>query len=129
MARLTELGFNTATPIAYGSNEHFFLPHSAVLITLPVPGVPLDKIWQDESISIERRRECVKLASDTLKKLQSMGCDWGKDCKPEHFFISQDNQVHLIDVERMHFRLVSPEECAKQFERFNSLLDKALKKS
>ena len=124
MERLSGLGFHTAQVIAYGSVSRFGLAHSAVLITLPVPGRSVDSLWREGALSEARRNEVAGLALETLKQLQEKGCDWGKDCKPEHFFVSDNRQVHLIDVERMRFRgrPLPPEKCAWQVERFNQLL-------
>ena len=124
MQRLSALGFHTAQVIAYGGESRLGLPHTAVLITLSVPGRAVDQLWSDLSLAESRRTEVIELALNTLKSLQDKGCDWGKDCKPEHFFITDDNQIHLIDVERMHFRRhpLSDETRAWQLTHFQSLL-------
>ena len=125
MMHLSTLGFRVAQVVAYGSDTSFGLPSTAVLITLPAPGRSVSQIWADPTVPEERRREARALALQTLTQLQKRGCDWGKDCKPEHFFLSEDNHITLIDVERMHFYSspLSETRCTGQFQRFNSLLE------
>jgi predicted Ser/Thr protein kinase len=81
-------------------------------------------IWHDKTVSTERKNEALKIALETLAALQQAGCNWRKDCKPEHFFVTEDNQVYLIDVERMRFgrRPLDEEDCKQQKERFMSFL-------
>ena len=84
----------------------------------------MEDIWKDASVSEERKQEALKIALETLEALQQAGCNWRKDCKPEHFFVTEDKQVYLIDVERMRFggRPLDEAECLKQKERFMSFL-------
>ena len=100
------------------------MPDKAVMITLPVPGRPMEDIWKDSTIVEERKKEALNLALETLAALQQAGCNWRKDCKPEHFFVTDDNEIYLIDVERMRFgrRPLDEAECRKQKERFMSFL-------
>ena len=124
MERLRALGFQLATVVAYGSRSRLGLPDTAVMITLPVPGRPIDAIWRDASLPDDRRRSARDAGLHVLKQLQDLGCDWGKDCKPEHIFLTDDNQASLIDVERMHFRRspLARRDRERQTERFLSLL-------
>ncbi|MBR5839613.1 MAG: hypothetical protein IKZ84_13800, partial [Victivallales bacterium] len=59
---------------------------------------------------------------ETLAALQQAGCNWRKDCKPEHFFVTDDNEIYLIDVERMRFgrRPLDETHQRAQKERFMS---------
>lgn len=125
MAHLESLGFNMAQVIAYGSENRLGLPHTGVIITLPVPGRSIAEIWKDPAISADRRIEVKEIGLKTLQTLQENGCDWKSDCKPEHIFITADDEVSLIDVERMRFQNtpLTPAKCDKQRERFLSLLD------
>ena len=121
---LKRLGFKSYDVIAWGAKTCCGLPDKAVMITLPVPGRPMEDIWHDQTVSTERKNEALKIALDTLVALQQAGCNWRKDCKPEHFFVTEDNQVYLIDVERMRFgrRPLAEEDCRQQKERFMSFL-------
>ena len=94
------------------------------MVTLPVPGRSVEDIWYDQSITSERKQMVVSVALEKLTALQDAGCNWGKDCKPEHFFVTDDNQVYLIDVERMRFgrRPLAEEARQLQKERFMSFL-------
>ena len=125
MAHLESLGFNMAQIIAYGSENRFGLPHTGVIITLPVLGRSIADIWKDKTISEARRLEVKAIGLKTLQSLQNHGCDWKADCKPEHIFVTDDNEVSLIDVERMRFlhNPLSEAQCEKQCERFLKLLD------
>ena len=124
MAHLESLGFNMAQVIAYGSENRFGLPHTGVIITLPVPGRSIAELWKDPSISEVRRLEVKAIGLKTLQALQNHGCDWKADCKPEHIFVTEENEVSLIDVERMRFlrKSLSESLCEKQRERFLKLL-------
>jgi hypothetical protein len=123
---LKRLGFKSYDVIAWGAKTCCGLPDKAVMITLPVPGRPVVDIWHDKTVPTERKNEALKLALETLAALQQAGCNWRKDCKPEHFFVTEDNQVYLIDVERMRFgrRPLTEEDCRQQKERFMSFLEK-----
>ena len=125
MARLESMGFNMAQIIAYGSESRFGLPHTGVIITLPVPGRSIAELWKDPTTSDARRMEVKTIGLQTLDSLQRHGCDWKKDCKPEHIFVTEENEVSLIDVERMRFlrTSLSPAQCEKQRERFLKLLE------
>ncbi len=125
MERLRALGFSLATVVAYGERNRFGLPDTAVMVTLPVPGRPIDAIWGDKSLPEERRTAARDAGLAVLERLQKQGCDWGKDCKPEHIFLTEDNLPSLIDVERMHFRRapLAPDACERQRARFLSLLE------
>ena len=122
MQKLNALGFNTAQVIAYGEKRRLGLPHQGVMISLCVPGTAVDAITdaQFRAVAAEQARK-------TLKRLQELGCNWGRDCKPEHFFVTPELKVTLIDVERMKFghKPLAEALCRKQFERFESLLKNA----
>ncbi len=121
---LKRLGFKSYDVVAWGTESCCGLPDKAVMVTLPVPGRSVEDIWRDASIAEERKKEVVNLALEILAALQQAGCNWKKDCKPEHFFVTDDNQVYLIDVERMRFgrRPLDEAECKLQVERFQSFL-------
>ena len=122
--QLKRLGFNSYDVVAWGTESCCGLPDKAVMITLPVPGRSVEDIWKNTNVSEERKKEVVNLALEVLAALQQAGCNWKKDCKPEHFFVTEDNQVYLIDVERMRFgrRPLDEAECKLQVERFQSFL-------
>ena len=121
---LKRLGFKSYDVIAWGTKACCGLPDRAVMITLPVPGRPMEDIWHDKTVPTERKNEALNLALETLAALQQAGCNWRKDCKPEHFFVADNNEIYLIDVERMRFgrRPLDEAECRKQKERFMSFL-------
>lgn len=124
LQRMRSLGFTVPEVILIGAKRRLaIMPDKAVMIMLPVKGCPLDRIWK-ESKNEEWRQKARKLAMDTLAELWEKGCDWGKDCKPEHFFIDDDGNVSLIDVERMHFKRkpLSREKRDAQTARFEECL-------
>ena len=121
---LKQLGFKSYDVVAWGTQTCCGLPDRAVMVTMPVPGRSMVDIWKDASVSEDQKKEALKIALETLEALQQAGCNWRKDCKPEHFFVTEDRQVYLIDVERMRFgrRPLDEAECLKQKERFMSFL-------
>ena len=125
MERLKGMGFNFAEVVAYGGKSHLGLPDTAVMVTRPVPGRSIEDIWADGTVPEARRLEARDLGLKTLKRLQDLDCDWQRDCKPEHFFLADDNRVFLIDVESMHFRRVPDKKRNMQTTRFLTLLDRA----
>jgi hypothetical protein len=124
--QLKRLGFKSYDVIAWGAKTCCGLPDKAVMITLPVPGRSVEDIWYDKSDSKERKQMVLSVALEVLAALQNAGCNWRKDCKPEHFFVTEDNQVYLIDVERMRFGRSPLDEADQraQKERFMSFLEK-----
>lgn len=122
MRKLEQLGFNTAKVISYGEKRRCGLPHQAVMLSLCVPGIALDTI-----ADAQFRDEAATEARKVLKHLQELGCDWGRDCKPEHFFVTKELKVTIIDVERMKFRRKALDEttCRQQLTRFDALLNNA----
>ena len=122
--QLKRLGFKSYDVVAWGTESCCGLPDKAVMVTLPVPGRSVEDIWKDPTIAEERKKEAMNLALKTLAALQQAGCNWRKDCKPEHFFVTDDNEIYLIDVERMRFgrRPLDEAECKFQVERFQSFL-------
>ncbi len=129
MERLTKLGFNFAEVVAYGGKSHLGIPDTAVMVTCPVPGRAIEDIWADKDVTEARRLEARDIGLKTLARLQDLDCDWQRDCKPEHFFLTEDNRVFLIDVESMHFRRVPDKKRAMQTARFLKLLEKAEKRA
>jgi len=125
MERLARMGFNFAEVVAYGGESHLGLPDTAVMVTRPVPGRAIEDIWTDGSVPEARRQEARDLGLKTIVRLQELDCDWQRDCKPEHFFLTEDNRIFLIDVESMHFRRVPPKKRKMQTARFLKLLDTA----
>ena len=124
--QLKRLGFKSYDVIAWGARTCCGLPDRAVMVTLPVPGRSVEDIWYDKSVSKERKQMVLSVALEVLAALQNAGCNWRKDCKPEHFFVTEDNQVYLIDVERMRFgrRPLDETKCSEQKKRFMSFLEK-----
>jgi len=124
MERLKKKGFHLAEVIAYGEDRSLGFPKRAVMITLPVPGRSVEDIILDDNTTEETRQAAVDAAIKELGKLQEAHCNWGKDCKPEHFFYAEDGTISIIDVERMKFP-VSPlgdTECIWQRQHFMALL-------
>ena len=121
---LKELGFKSYDVIAWGALPRCGFPDKAVMVTLPVPGRSVEEIWHDKAVSQDVKHNAVDLALEVLESLQYAGCNWRKDCKPEHFFISDAGQVSLIDVERMKFRgkPLTQSTCDAQLVRFNGFL-------
>lgn len=109
--------------IAWGQRRRWGLPHQGVFVMLPMDGVPLDDYLKQEKDPAKRRKALEK-AEQTLQHLQEHKLDWGKDCKPEHFFVLRNGKIGLIDLERLEQRKkpLSAETRKKQFDRFRSLL-------
>ena len=119
-------GFRVVQVIAYGQERRLGFPRRAVIVTIPVEGMPLDKFCKSCPDSA-RRQQAIENAEAVLKRLQDCGLDWTKDCKPEHFFVKEDDlSISLIDLERLRDRgrPLSEERRQMQFKRFHSLLPK-----
>ena len=118
-------GFGITVPevIAWGQRRRFGLPHQAVIVMLPMDGIPLPEFLKQEK-DLEKRRQAIAKAEQTLHFLQENALDWLRDCKPEHFFVLRDGSIGLIDLERLKQRKspLSAKIRKMQFDRFRSLL-------
>ena len=90
---------------------------------LPMDGIPLPEFLKQEK-DLEKRRQAIAKAEQTLHFLQENALDWLRDCKPEHFFVLRDGSIGLIDLERLKQRKspLSAKIRKMQFDRFRSLL-------
>ncbi len=125
LALAAHFGITVPEVIAWGQRRRYGLPHQGVMIMLPLNGIPLPEFLEQEK-DLEKCRQAIAKAEQTLHFLQKNAMDWGKDCKPEHFFVLQDGNIGLIDLERLHHRKMPLSEKIrkKQFDRFWSLLPK-----
>ena len=68
------------------------------MITLPVPGRPLDALVKERGASACAAE--IAAVEAVWRKMLEAGCDW-PDHKPEHFFVTPELTVGMIDLERM----------------------------
>lgn len=117
-------GFRVPEVIAHSGHSRWSPPTTGVLVEAAVPGVAVDSLLADPSVSQEQKAAAVQKARKCLTALQDAGFDWNIDCKPEHFFYCDDGEVTILDVERLRLsrRTLSPAYRAKQHDRFTSLL-------
>lgn len=114
-------GFCVPEVIAWGAERRWGLPHRGFMVTLPLDGIPLDRFVLQEGW--ERGNAAISAARATLERLQALGYDWNRDCKPEHFFVLNEGGIGLIDLERAEKRRrVSPAQRTRQLHRFITLL-------
>lgn len=118
-------GFAVPKVIAWGEQRRIGLPHTGVLVMLPVGGIAIDRFAADPK-NHDQAHDAIAKAEQTLVRLQDCGLDWKTDCKPEHFFVRPDGSIALIDLERLRQRSkpLTTEYRAKQLRRFRSLLPK-----
>lgn len=93
-------GFTVPEVIAWGEQKRWGLPNTGVMVMLPLPGVALDK-WLETKPEPKKARDMIAKAEHTLAKLQDFQLDWKTDCKPEHFFVLENGEIGLIDLERL----------------------------
>ena len=116
-------GFVVPEVVVWGEHRRFGLPHTGVMVMLPLDGVPVDRFAADPNNQAQAP-EVIARAEDTLAQLQACRLDWKIDCKPEHFFLLKDGSIGLIDLERLTQRSkpLASDYCRMQRERFRSLL-------
>lgn len=116
-------GITVPEVIAWGQRRRFGLPHQAVMVMLPLDGIPLPEFLKREK-DLAKCKSAIAQAEQTLHFLQESALDWLKDCKPEHFFVLQNGKIGLIDLERLRQRKkpLSAKIRKMQFDRFRSLL-------
>ncbi|MGV8073455.1 MAG: lipopolysaccharide kinase InaA family protein [Syntrophobacteraceae bacterium] len=121
--KLPRLDFKTPKIIAWGQRRRWAFPDVGVMVLLAIEGVCLEAYLKEET-DPEKRRQAVQKAQSVLQDLQRSGCDWKKDCKPEHFFLNEAGEITILDVERMRFRgrPLAEKTCRMQIKRFTSLL-------
>ncbi|MGI5922661.1 MAG: lipopolysaccharide kinase InaA family protein [Lentisphaeria bacterium] len=125
LALAAQHGFVVPEIIAWGEERRFGLPHTGVMIMLPVAGVPIDHFAANPE-NHDQAQEAIAQAERTLARLQDCRLDWKTDCKPEHFFVRPDGSIALIDLERLRLRKKPlPKDYRNmQLRRFRSLLPK-----
>jgi hypothetical protein len=116
-------GFAVPEVIAWGEQRRLGLPHTGVMIMLPVDGIPVDRFAADPK-NKDQAHAAIAKAEHTLARLQDCRLDWKTDCKPEHFFIRPDGSIALIDLERLRQRKrpLTQDYRDRQLRRFRSLL-------
>ena len=94
------------------------LPHQAVLLTAPLPGVPLGE-YLAGCEACESRRAVMAAAGDVLARLYSAGLSW-PDLRAKHVFVADDGTIGLLDLERLRAcrRAAPPPAAAGQVRRF-----------
>ena len=112
------------TVIAWGQRRHYGFPTQAAMIMLPLNGIPLDSYLKNNPDSSS---EYIQKAENILRQLQNLGLYW-PDYKPEHFFIMRNNELGLIDLERMENRKhpLSKSIQNKQIAKFHKLVNELL---
>jgi predicted Ser/Thr protein kinase len=123
LALVASYGITVPEVIAWGQRRRFGLPHQAVMVMLPMDGIPLPEFLEQEK-DPEKRKSVIAQAEETLHFLQENALDWLTDCKPEHFFVLRNGKIGLIDLERLHQRKkpLSDKTRKMQLNRFRSLL-------
>lgn len=116
--------FHVPTVIAWGQRRRCGFPTQAAMIMLPLNGVSLDNYIKNNPDSFQKY---ILKATNTLVQLQNLGFYW-PDYKPEHFFVMENEEIGLIDLERMKNRKhpLSNIVQKKQLEKFRKLLDEIL---
>ncbi|NMA43666.1 MAG: hypothetical protein GX946_09840 [Oligosphaeraceae bacterium] len=125
-ALVRELGITSPEVIAWGQRRRLGLPHQGVMVMLPMNGIDLPSYLEREP-DATKRQEAITRAEATLALLQEKQLDWRTDCKPEHFFVLEnDGEIGLIDLERLRLckQPLSKKHKAMQLQRFRSLLPK-----
>lgn len=119
-----EYCFTVPTVIAWGQRRHFGLPTQAAMIMLPLNGVSLDNYIKNNPDSFQKY---ILKAINRLAQLQNSGFYW-PDYKPEHFFVMENDDIALIDLERMEKRRhpLSNSIRKKQLEKFQALVNEIL---
>jgi len=123
LALAARFGITVPEIIAWGQRRRFGLPHQAVIVMLPMDGIPLPEYLKQEK-DLAKRKSAIAQAEQTLHFMQENALDWLKDCKPEHFFVLRNGKIGLIDLERLHLRKspLPAKICKMQLDRFRSLL-------
>ncbi|NLZ60791.1 MAG: hypothetical protein GX901_09035 [Lentisphaerae bacterium] len=120
----SELGIVVPEIVAWGQRRRLGLPYQGVLVMLPIKGLDIPTYLRRET-DAGKRQAAIQRAEDTLALLQKNQLDWCTDCKPEHFFVLENNgEIGLIDLERLHRRRLPLSQKHKdmQLQRFRSLL-------
>jgi len=127
LALVASYGITVPTVIAWGQRRRLGFPYQGVMVMLPLPGKSLLEYLPVEQ-DAQKRAAVIATAEKTLSFLQDNQLDWNKDCKPEHFFLLENGQIGLLDVERLRRRSrpLSAALRAFQLQRFRSLLPKTL---
>ncbi len=112
--------------IARSRHSWWRWPSCGVMVELALEGRSLDVFLAAPEPTADEKARALENARAVLRRLQEAGLDWGRDCKPEHFMVGPGQEIALLDLERLYLRRtpLSPEKCAAQFARFESLLPK-----
>jgi hypothetical protein len=100
---LRQHNFNTPETIAWWTRAKFGYPGAAAMITVPVPGMPLDKFLLSHQDQQPLCQKVIETVAAELSRMLNLGYDW-RDHKPEHFFVDVTEDkigVAIIDLERM----------------------------
>jgi hypothetical protein len=117
MAAMAALGVKTAAVIAHGQRRRWGLPCRGVLVTDPLPGVPLDEILQSGP-SPARRREAMAAAGELAGTIYAAGYSM-PDFVPKHVFLAEQGPAGILDVERVkRCRWGLARRMARQVDRF-----------
>jgi len=90
-------GFIVPEVVAWGRISEWGLPSKAAMLMREIHGTSL---W--DLIVAEKEGEYVAAAENLLRRMFACGFDW-PDYKPEHFIVTPDGRIALIDLERMRF--------------------------
>lgn len=121
MLLLNDLGFRSMTPVAFGEEKKFGLPHASITLTESItaaekletyipghflPPLGLKKVFQ--------KRALIQKVASVAKKLHDSGLNH-QDFYLGHLFIRPgDNEIFIVDLQRMHRReKISPRDMIK----------------
>ena len=112
-------GFIVPEVIAWGQMTKWGLPSKAAMLMREIHGTNLEDL-----LRTGKEKDFVSQAEGLLRKMFGCGFDW-PDYKPEHFIVTPDERVALIDLERMRFvgNPLSEEQVSSHLERFRMLVE------
>ena len=117
---LSARGFTVPQVIAWWRRTTLGYPGAAAMITLPVPGRPLDTLVKERGAAACAAE--IAAVEAVWRRMMEAGCDW-PDHKPEHFFVTPELSVGMIDLERMEVlaQPLSEAEIAARLAHFRSM--------
>jgi hypothetical protein len=122
---LNKTGFIAPEIIACGQRRCLGWPKQGAILMLPIIGIDLETYIRQHKHE-ESTQKYIQQAIHLLQKLQNKGYYW-PDNKPEHFFITEDNKMAVIDLERLRVqRKLSKRQIKKQNTRFQNDIQKIM---
>ena len=117
---LSARGFTVPRVVAWWRRTTLGYPGPAAMVTLPVPGRPLDVLVRERGADACAAE--IAAVEAVWRRMLEAGCDW-PDHKPEHFFVTPGLQVGMIDLERFQAlpRPMPEAEIAARLAHFRSM--------